>query len=302
MKFWPKINDSKRYRLLNKTAVVTGGSSGIGKSICSRLASEGALIVILDKDRNPREGGDDVLQDIVVARNSAGLTQSSDGPVAHDFILGDVLDSESISKALNRAKSFTGRLDILVNNAARVSGGHTLLETTPDEWDSFMSTNVKGAFLCTQAAVKMFMEQEPIGPDLIRGKVINITSQHGIVAAPENIAYGCSKAALNYMTKQIAVDYIKHGIIVNAVAPGRILTGRVGSRKITDVQRNESPSLADEGQGLVASEKRTPHANSLSGRLGSPDDVAKAVAFLASDYSSYTVGETLVVDGGYLAS
>ena len=287
------------HRLLNKTAVVTGGASGIGKAICIQLASEGARVVVLDLQLSPREGGDDVLNLMEHARDSAGLAKQHDSP-AYEFVLGDILDIGSISNVFKCAKSMTGRVDILVNNAGLVSGGRGLLETTPEDWDDFMSVNVKGAFLCTQAAVKMFMEQEPVGPDHVRGKIVNITSQHGIVAAPGNIAYGCSKAALNYMTKQVAVDYIKHGIIVNAVAPGRILTGRVGSISEEDARMNGTELSPDEVESLLASKARTPH--SKLGRLGSPCDVAKAVAFLVSDYSSYTVGETLVVDGGYLAS
>ena len=202
-------------------------------------------------------------------------------------------------------------LDILVNNAARLSGGHNLLETTENEWDDFMSINVKGAFLCTQAVVHQFLQQEPQGSDGIRGRIINISSQHGKVAAASNIAYGCSKAALDYMTRQVAIDYIDKGIIVNAVAPGRILTGRVGSRKcLSDKSslQNDSSDLKgacsdelppSEVKSLIESESRTPY--SRLGRLGSPSDVAKAVAFLASDDASFIVGETLLVDGGYLA-
>ena len=288
-----------RYRLLDKTALVTGGASGIGKAICVQLVSEGAFVVVLDKQLVPCEGGDNVLQLMEQARKSANLSNDSHKPT-YEFVEGDVLNVSDITKALKCVQSFTGRVDILVNNAAKVSGGQGLLDTTPEGWDNFMSVNVKGAFLTTQAAVKVFLEQEPVGSDRIRGKIVNITSQHGVVAAPNNIAYGCSKAALNYMTKQVAIDFIKYGIVVNAVAPGRILTGREGSRSEEDA-RNAGVELSPrEVQGLLASKTRTPHSE--YGRLGSPSDVAKAVAFLASEYSSYTVGETLVVDGGYLAS
>ena len=129
------------------------------------------------------------------------------------------------------------------------------------------------------------------------------------MAAASNIAYGCSKSALDYMTRQVAVDYIDRGIIVNAVAPGRILTGRMGSRmrpsstshyrNSTDDNLSTEQLPLSEEESLVSSESRTPYAR--LGRLGAPVDVAKAAAFLASDDASYIVGETLLVDGGYLA-
>ena len=325
----------KAHRLSGKTAIVTGGASGIGKAISIRLAKEGARVIVLDIQRTPREGGSDVVQLMNDARKSEGLDTndlqntenfvdkinqySSDKECINGkeeenffkFIEGNVLDQTSIDVAIavatERENDTSGmnRLDILVNNAAKLSGGHNLLETTEDEWDEFMSVNVKGAFLCTQAAVRQFLKQEPQGTDGIRGRIINISSQHGKVAAPSNIAYGCSKSALDYMTRQVAVDYIDQGIIVNAVAPGRILTGRVGSRTRNVNSSNEtveddsdilSPS---ELESLIESESRTPY--SRLGRLGLPNDISKAVAFLASDDASFIIGETLVVDGGYLA-
>jgi NAD(P)-dependent dehydrogenase (short-subunit alcohol dehydrogenase family) len=319
-----KSEKLQAHRLAGKTVIVTGGASGIGKAICVQFAKEGARVVVLDIERCPREGGPDVMKLMQEARQVQGLViphintkdeNNQDGSY-FKFVQGDVLDKVSIDAAIAAATGATtidgreGRLDVLVNNAAKLSGGHSLLDTTEEEWDNFMSINVKGAFLCTQAAVNQFLRQEPRGIDGIRGRVVNVTSQHGKVAADSNIAYGCSKAALDYMTRQVAVDYIDRGIIVNAVAPGRILSGRIGSRmrsasnsstKIMTCDNHNREELApSEVESLVASESRTPF--SRLGRLGAPVDVAKAAAFLASDDASYIVGETLLVDGGYIAS
>ena len=137
------------------------------------------------------------------------------------------------------------------------------------------------------------MKQSPRGPDGVRGRVVNISSQHGMLACPGSLAYGVSKAAVAYMTRQIGVEYIQHGIVVNAVAPGRIMTGRPGSRIA-------GPDLtAEETHENHLSLARTPHG---ALRLGLPRDVASAVAFLASDDASFIVGENIMVDGGYKAS
>ena len=297
------------HRLNGKTALITGGASGIGKAISIRLAKEGARVVVLDIQRAPREGGKDVLELMKEARKTEGLDTDDDIDF-FKFVEGDVLDTNDINAAIvaatsNNDESGKSRLDILVNNAARLSGGHNLLETSENEWDDFMSVNVKGAFLCCQLVVRQFLKQEPLGTDGIRGRIVNISSQHGKVAAPSNIAYGCSKAALDYMTRQVAIDYIDQGIIVNAVAPGRVLTGRIGSRKRSvkeqpDITSDRSNELSiSELESLIESESRTPY--SRLGRLGLPNDVSKAVAFLASDDASFIVGETIMVDGGYLA-
>merc|ERR1712000_658655 len=145
-----------------------------------------------------------------------------------------------------------------------------------------MAVNAKGVFLCTKAAVKLFLQQDRRGPDGIRGRIVNISSQHGMVYCPGNVAYGTSKAAVAYITRQVGCEYIGEGIVVNAVAPGRILTGRVGSR--LDAAND------DERHELDLSLARTPHG---AMRLGAPRDIARAVAFLASDSATYIVGENL---------
>jgi NAD(P)-dependent dehydrogenase (short-subunit alcohol dehydrogenase family) len=161
-----------------------------------------------------------------------------------------------------------------------VRGGASLVDTDEAEWDRVTDVNLKGAYLCLRAAVRQMLKQEVVNE--VRGRIVNITSQHGMIAAPGDFAYGVSKAGMVYMTKQVASDYGKDHIICNAVAPGKILTGK-GGRAI-------DPEMLD------YSRQRTPMP-----RLGTPSDVARAVLFLASDESSYITGHNMMVDGGWMA-
>jgi NAD(P)-dependent dehydrogenase (short-subunit alcohol dehydrogenase family) len=152
-----------------------------------------------------------------------------------------------------------------------------LLEETEEGWDRVMAVNAKGVFLGCKRAVQQMMTQEP--RDGVRGRIVNISSQMGMICAPGEIAYGTGKAAAAYLTRQIAVDYAKQGIICNAVAPGKINT-----------------SFATTGARLDFVRARTPLP-----RLGEPEDIARAVLFLASDEATYITGENLMVDGGWMA-
>ena len=148
-----------------------------------------------------------------------------------------------------------------------------------------MAVNLKGVFFGCKRAVQQMLEQEPLGqpPGAARGRIVNLSSQHGMICAPNDIAYGVSKAGCAYITRQIAADYAERGIVCNAVAPGKILTGKPG--------RAQSP------EALARAQARTPMA-----RLGTPHDVANAALFLASDEASYMTGVNLMVDGGWMAA
>ena len=255
-------------RLEGRTAVITGAASGIGRAIAKRFAEEGAHIVILDRRHDPREGGSDTIAEIADAGGSAR------------FVEGDVTRVDDIVAAVNAAADITGRLDIMVNNAA-IGGDTPLLETTEEQFDHVMAVNAKGVFLGCREAIRRMVEQEPVGE--VRGRIVNISSQHGMIRAPNDFAYGVGKAAAVYMTRQIAGDYAAHGIVCNAVAPGKILTGKTG------------PAIHPDA--LAYSHARTPWP-----RLGRPIDVANAALFLASDEASYITGENLMVDGGWMAN
>jgi NAD(P)-dependent dehydrogenase (short-subunit alcohol dehydrogenase family) len=255
-------------RLEGRVAVVTGSASGIGRAIAIRFAEEGAAVVVSDVRADPREGGpktEDVIAD------AGGDATRIDADVSHwDAI--DTLVGETVERF--------GRLDVIVNNAA-IAGDHSkpLLETEESDWDAIMAVNLRGVFLCCKRAIAQMLEQEPIGE--VRGRVINISSQHGMIGPPIHFAYAVSKGGVVNLTHQLAVDYARRGVLVNAVAPGKILTG--------------SPEQADE-ESMAYAESRTPFS-----RLGRPTDVAGAAAFLASDDSLYISGTNLLVDGGWMA-
>lgn len=255
-------------RLAGRTAVVTGAASGIGKAIACRLAAEGAFVVVADLSETPREGGEATVETIRAAGGAAR------------FLETDVTVAADLERAVAAAVTERGRLDILVNNAA-IGTDLPLHETSEEDWDRVMAVNAKGVFLGCRAAVRHMLGQEP--RDEVRGRIVNISSQHGMVRAPGDFAYGVGKAAVVYMTRQIAGDYADRGIVCNAVAPGKILTGKSG--------RAVDPEM------LAYSRSRTPWP-----RLGRPSDVAAAVLFLASDEASYITGENLMVDGGWMAN
>jgi NAD(P)-dependent dehydrogenase (short-subunit alcohol dehydrogenase family) len=252
-------------RLEGRTAVVTGGASGLGRAIALRFADEGAFVVVGDMRRDPREGGAPT-EELLRER---GL-----------FLDADASRFDDLDRLVSAAVERQGRLDVMVNNAG-IAGRYSkpLLETTEEDWDAIMAVNLRGVFLGCKRAVAQMLDQEPIGE--VRGRVINISSQHGMIGPPGHVAYAASKGGVVNLTRQLAVDYGPRGVLVNAVAPGKILTG--------------SPEQQDPDT-LAYSHARTPFH-----RLGRPDDVAGAALFLASDDSGYVSGTNLLVDGGWMA-
>jgi glucose 1-dehydrogenase len=257
-------------RLRDRTVVVTGGASGIGKAICVKAAAEGAKVVVADIREDPREGGETTVETIGRTGGEA------------IFIGTDVTKWPDVDRLISETVTRYGMLDVMVNNAA-AHGGKPLLETTEEEWDQIMAVGAKGMFFGCKRAIRQMLSQEPREGAEPRGRIVNISSQHGMIRAPNDFAYGVSKACAVYMTRQIAGDYAAHGIVCNAVAPGKILTGKTG------------PAIAPDA--IAYSHARTPWP-----RLGRSEDVASAVIFLASDEASYITGENLMVDGGWMAN
>ena len=252
-------------RLAGRIAVVTGGASGIGRAIALRFADEGARVVVGDVRRDPREGGEPT------------------GELLGDrgfFLEADASRWDDVDRLVAAAVERFGRLDVMVCNAG-IAGSYSkpLLETTEEDWDAIMAVNLRGVFLGCKRAIAEMIGQEPIGE--VRGRVVVISSQHGMIGPPGHVAYAASKGGAVNLVHQLAVDYGPHGILVNAVAPGKIMTG--------------SPEQQSKDT-LAYSRSRTPFH-----RLGRPQDVAGAALFLASDESLYVSGTNLLVDGGWMA-
>ena len=256
-------------RVQGKTIAITGASSGLGRAMALRFAAEGAHVVCADVRTDPREGGAATADVIAEAGGSA------------EYVHADASRWDDIDRLVSTAAGRTGRLDVMVNNAI-LAGPHSkgLLETEEDDWDVIMAVGLRGVFLCCRRAVEQMLGQEPIGE--VRGRIINLSSQHGMVGTPGHVAYCAAKGGVVNLTRQLAVDFGRRGIMVNAIAPGKILTTPLDEPDTDEV--------------LEYSRARTPFS-----RLGRPEDVAGAAVFLASDDSSYMSGTNLLVDGGWMA-
>jgi NAD(P)-dependent dehydrogenase (short-subunit alcohol dehydrogenase family) len=254
--------------LEGRVAIVTGGASGIGRAIALKFAAEGALVVVADTREDPIEGGEPTVTQI-----------RGEGRRAL-FWPTDVSQWVDVDRLVSEIARLHGRLDVIVNNAATYTGTK-LLDTTEEQWNRVMAVNLTGMFFGCKRAVQQMMTQEPVSE--VRGRIVNISSQHGMIAAPGDCAYGVSKAGAVYLTRQVAADYAKDLIVCNAVAPGKIITGK--------------PAIDSDPARLAYSKSRTPWP-----RLGQPSDVANAALYLASDLASYVTGTNLMVDGGWMAA
>jgi NAD(P)-dependent dehydrogenase (short-subunit alcohol dehydrogenase family) len=251
----------------NKVAVVTGASSGLGRAIAVRYAAEGARVILADVQEAPIEGGESTQ---IVIERAGGHAIS---------VPTDVSKWEEIDRLVSIAVERHGRLDVMVNNAAIYTDSN-LLETSQKQWEQVIQVNLTGMFYGCKRAVQQMLEQDPINE--VRGRIVNVSSQHGMVASPGNFPYGVTKGGTVQLTRQVAVDHARDLIVCNAVAPGKIITGK--------------PGAANDPRALEYSHQRTPWP-----RLGRPDDVAGAALFLASSLASFVTGINLMVDGGWMA-
>lgn len=248
-------------RLAGKVAIVTGASSGIGQGIAIRLGAEGAKIIV-DYSGNAA-GAEDTRRAIEEAGGEALVVR------------GDVTRIEEIRNLVETAWSHFGGADILVNNAG-MEHQSEFWDTTEADYDHVLAVNLRGPFFLSQAFVRRLREAKK------PGRILNISSVHEDMVYPGFAPYCCSKGGLRMLMRDLAVELGPLGITVNNVAPGAILT------PINAVLLENKPML----DGLLA--------NIPLGRLGTAEDVAGLVAFLASDEASYVTGSTFVVDGGLM--
>ena len=251
-------------KLQGKVAMVTGGASGIGKATALLFASEGASVAIVDIDE---ELGEAVEREITNAGGKA------------IFIRCDVTNSNDCHNAVDRTVDEFGGIDILFNNAGIIRRA-SVVDTTEEEWDRVMAVNVKSVFLCSKYAI-------PVMAKAGGGVIVNTASGWGLVGGKNAASYCASKAAVVNLTKAMAIDHGPQGIRVNAVCPGDTAT---------DMLRSEAQQL-----GAPTEKFFEEAADRPLGRIGSPEEIARAVLFLASDDSSFVTGTALVVDGGGLA-
>ncbi len=249
-------------RLDGKVCLITGAGSGIGRASALLFASEGATVAVADVDDRG-------------ARSTVGKIGQAGGHASFQHV--DVTDEAETVALVARVARRHNRIDVLFNNAG-ISGVGDVVETDPELFDRVMRVNVRGVYLMARAVVPQMIKQRS-------GSIINMSSCIAEIGLARRVSYAASKGAVLAMTKSMQVDLAPHGIRVNALLPGTILT--------PFVERYLKESYTDPEEGYASIRKRQ-----LTSELGRPEDVASAALYLASDESRFVMASGLVVDGG----
>lgn len=261
--------------LKKKVAIITGAGSGLGKATALLFAREGAKVVVSDISQRRAEA---------VVEEINGDTKRKKAIA----IPADVANKSEVEAMVNAARKKFGQIHILVNNAG-IAQIKNFLDISPEEWQRMLDIHMKGTFLCSQAVV----------PDMITaswGRIINTASVAGMEGGPQNAHYAAAKAAIIGFTRSIALELARSGITVNAVAPGlidNILQAVQGKAEGSTVAGNVPSSKAEQVVSFFL--RRIPMR-----KLGTPEDIAHAHLYLASDEAAYVTGQVLSPNGGYV--
>jgi NAD(P)-dependent dehydrogenase (short-subunit alcohol dehydrogenase family) len=248
-------------RLIDKVALITGGNSGIGRATALLFAQEGARVALTGRNE---ERGNNVVEEI---RRTSGRAF---------FIRSDVRIAKDCERAVNETLRQFGRLDILFNNAG-VFYPHTIVDCPEEEWDMTIDVNLKGTYLMSRSVLPAMIAQRS-------GVIINNASGWGIVGGNDAASYCAAKGGVVLLTKAMAIDHGRQGIRVNCLCPGDV----------------DTPMLSADAKlrGMEWKDYLAEASNRPLGRIGTPEEIARAALFLASDDSSFMTGAVLAVDGG----
>ncbi len=249
------------FNLEGRVSIVTGASRGIGRAIALGSAEAGSDVVLASRTLA-------ALEEVAASARAGGRRALA--------VQADVSRQEDVARLVERAMAEFGGVDVLVNAAGVSPYLVRAEEMTKAQWDEVLATNLTGAFLCCQAAGRVMIQQK-------RGSIVNVTSILAEVANPRLAAYAAAKAGVLALTRTLAVEWAKHGVRVNALAPGWVETDMTkGMRESQAIRENLLSKIP-------------------MGRFATPEEMVGAALFLASDSSSYMTGQAIYVDGGMLA-